>query len=321
MKKKALLLFSEGLDSILAGKLIASQEIDVVAVRFITPFFGWQWKGREKEFDQYIREEFGFTAGLIKDITEKYLEILKAPLHGYGSQFNPCLDCKILMLKEAKSLLDELGAGFIITGEVVGQRPMSQLKHSLRHIEKATGLEGLLLRPLSALKLKETLPEKQGIVKREKLLDISGRGRKRQLALAKELGLRKIPSPAGGCLLTDPAIAPRIKRYFELKDGKVAPWEAEVLTFGRHFELSKGSWLILGRNAEENEKIFRLSPKDSVLLKLSDIPGPLGLFLIFREEDLEEAAKLVKKYAPKARNLEKVAVKIIFDEKEREIYV
>ncbi|OAG28680.1 hypothetical protein [Thermodesulfatator autotrophicus] len=321
MNKKALLLFSEGLDSILAGKLIASQGIDVVAVRFITPFFGWHWKGREKDFDQYVQEEFGFAAGVIKDITPAYLKMLKAPPHGYGSQFNPCIDCKVLMLKEAKKLMEELEAGFIITGEVVGQRPMSQMKNTLRHIEKAAGLEGLLLRPLSALKLKETLPEKLGIVKREKLLDISGRGRKRQLTLARELGLKKIPSPAGGCLLTDPAIAPRIKRYFELKDGQVTSWEAEALTFGRHFELPGGSWLVLGRNAEENEKLFCLSPKNSVFLRLADIPGPTGLFLSFHEEDLEHAARLVKKYAPKARNLEKVTVKVISNGKAREIYV
>ncbi|NPA48651.1 MAG: thiamine biosynthesis protein [Thermodesulfobacteria bacterium] len=309
MKRRALLLFSEGLDSILAGKLLKEQGVEVLAIRFITPFFGWKWKGREEEFDCYVREEFGFDAGLVEDITPQYLAMLAAPAHGYGSQFNPCIDCKILMLKLAKERLAPLGASFLATGEVVGQRPMSQLRHTLRHIEKEAGVKDILLRPLSAKNLPETRPEREGLVERERLLDISGRGRKRQLALAREFGLKKIPSPAGGCLLTDPALAPRLRRYFELKEGRVTPREAEILTFGRHFELPHGSWFVLGRTEAENKRLQDLAGEEALFLKLSGIPGPLGVFLLQRsEEDLSEAARLVKRYAPKARNLERVKV-------------
>ncbi|WP_022853271.1 thiamine biosynthesis protein [Thermodesulfatator atlanticus] len=320
MKARALLLFSEGLDSILAGKILALQGIEVYAVRFITPFFGWKWKGKEKEFDTYVREEFGFHRGIIKDITKEYLAMLKKPPHGYGSQFNPCIDCKILMLKHAKKMLPHVSAQFLATGEVVGQRPMSQLRNILRHIEKQAQVEDILLRPLCALKLKETKPEREGLVDRSKLLDIAGRGRKRQLALAKELGLKKIPSPAGGCLLTDPSLAPRIKRFFE-KEEEVTPKEAELLTFGRHFELPHGSWLVLGRDAEENERIKTLSEPGDTILKLRDFPGPTGIFLILCKDDLLEGAKLVKKYAPKARKNENVAVRIISNGEENIILV
>lgn len=309
MKKRALLLFSEGLDSILAGKLLKAQDIEIVALRFITPFFGWKWKGKEKDFDFYVREEFGFEAGVLEDITPNYLKMLAAPPHGYGSQFNPCIDCKVLMLRLAKEKLSETGASFLVTGEVVGQRPMSQMRNMLRHLEKEAGVEELLLRPLSARKLPETRPEREGLVLRDRLLDISGRGRKRQLALARELGLRHIPSPAGGCLLTDPSLAPRLRRYFEIKDGKVTPLEAEILTFGRHFELSGGSWLVMGRQERENRRLLELVAPGSLLLKIKDIPGPLGYLMLEKDQkDLPEAARLLKKYAPKARGLEKVKV-------------
>ncbi len=312
MKKRALLLFSEGLDSILAGKLLKEQGIEVVALKFITPFFGWQWKGKEEEFNTYVQNEFGFTAGLIQDITEEYLKMLANPPHGYGSGFNPCIDCKILMLKKAKEMMAEVGAQFLATGEVVGQRPMSQQRNTLRHIEKEAQVEDVLLRPLSAQKLPPSKPEKEGLIDREKLLDISGRGRKKQLALAKAFGLKKIPSPAGGCLLTDPALAPRIKRFFEYKKGAVSPREAELLTFGRHFELPHGSWFILGRTEAENRKILTLTEPQDVILKLNQIPGPTGLILGLKDEnDLKEAARLLKRYAPKARQLEKAPVKII----------
>ncbi|NPB09036.1 MAG: hypothetical protein GXO17_01655 [Thermodesulfobacteria bacterium] len=310
MKKRVLLLFSEGLDSLLAGKLLAAQGLDVVAVRFITPFFGWSWKGREEEFAAKLREH-GFE-GFVKDITPEYLKMLANPAHGYGSGFNPCIDCKILMLKEAQKLLDEVGAEIIATGEVVGQRPMSQQRNTLRHIEKEAGLVGRVLRPLSAKKLPPTEYEKAGLVERERLLDVSGRGRKVQLKLAQEFGLKEIPSPAGGCLLTDPSLAPRIRRFFQLKDGRVSPREAELLVFGRHFELPTGAWLVIGRNEAENRRLLSLVGERDVILKLSQIPGPTGLLLLRDdEESLLEAGRLIKRYAPKARGLEKVPLRII----------
>ena len=320
MRKRALLLFSEGLDSILAGKLLKAQGVEVFALRFITPFFGWSWKGKEEAFDRYVREEFGFEGGLVRDLTPEYLKMLAAPAHGYGSGFNPCIDCKILMFKKAKELLPELEASFLASGEVVGQRPMSQQRNTLRHIEKEAGVADLLLRPLSAKRLAPTLPEREGLVDRERLLGLAGRGRKAQLALAREFGLKRIPSPAGGCLLTDPALAPRIKKFFALKEGRVFPREAELLTFGRHLELPRGSWLVLGRTEAENKRLSGLLEPGDVVLKLNQIPGPTGLMLFLAsEEDLIEAARLVKHYAPKARPLEKAPVRVIRLPEEEEL--
>lgn len=307
-RPRALLLFSEGLDSILAGKVLQSQGVEVVALRFITPFFGWQWKGREEEFARWVSENFGFS-GAVVDLTEDFLKMLAVPRHGYGRAFNPCIDCRILMLKKAKELLPAFQADFLATGEVVGQRPMTQQRNTLRHIEKEAEVIDLVLRPLSAKKLWETEPERQGLVDREKLLSLSGRGRKRQLALAKEFGLKEIPSPAGGCLLTDPNLAPRFKKFLAWR-GKFTPREAELLTFGRHFSLGN-SWLILGRTELENKRIKALAKEEDTIIKLQDLPGPTGLlFGELTKKELEAAAKLLARYAPKARGLKDILVRI-----------
>ncbi len=307
-RPRALLLFSEGLDSILAGKVLQSQGVEVVALRFITPFFGWQWKGREEEFARWVSENFGFS-GAVVDLTEDFLKMLAVPRHGYGRAFNPCIDCRILMLKKAKELLPAFQADFLATGEVVGQRPMTQQRNTLRHIEKEAEVIDLVLRPLSAKKLWETEPERQGLVDREKLLSLSGRGRKRQLALAKEFGLKEIPSPAGGCLLTDPNLAPRFKKFLAWR-GKFIPREAELLTFGRHFSLGN-SWLILGRTELENKRIKALAKEEDTIIKLQDLPGPTGLlFGELTKKELEAAAKLLARYAPKARGLKDILVRI-----------
>ena len=310
--KRALLLFSGGLDSILAGKLLQKQGFEVVALRFITPFFGWQWKGREEEFKSLVRKRYGFR-GEVYDITPEYLKMLAAPRHGYGSGFNPCVDCKILMLRKAAELQPLFQAQVLATGEVVGQRPMSQQRHTLRHIEKEAGLSRKILRPLSAKKLPPTEYEEAGLVDRDQLLAIAGRGRKEQLALAEDLGLQEIPSPAGGCLLTDPSLAPRIRRFFELKGGAVSPREAELLTFGRHIFLSSGGWLVLGRKEAENKRLLSLVQWGDIVFDLEGIPGPTGLLLFKRSpQDLEEAARWLKRYAPKARGQEKVQVRVVY---------
>ena len=307
-RPRALLLFSEGLDSILTGKVLQSQGVEVVALRFVTPFFGWQWKGREEEFVRRVSKNFGFS-GVVIDLTEGFLKMLAAPKHGYGRAFNPCIDCRILMLKKAKELLPAFQADFLATGEVVGQRPMTQQRNTLRHIEKEAEVIDLVLRPLSAKKLWETEPERQGLVDREKLLSLSGRGRKRQLALAKEFGLKEIPSPAGGCLLTDPNLAPRFKKFLDWRGG-FTPREAELLTFGRHFPLGN-SWLILGRTELENKRIKALAREEDTIIKLQDLPGPTGLLLGEpTKKDLETAAKLLTRYAPKARGLKDILVRI-----------
>lgn len=316
-RPRALLLFSEGLDSILAGKVLEAQGVEVVALRFITPFFGWQWKGREEEFVRLVAEELGFF-GAVVDITPEFLEVLVHPKHGYGSGFNPCVDCRILMLKKAKELLPFYEADFLATGEVVGQRPMTQQRHTLRHIEKEAGVVGEVLRPLSSHKLWETEPERQGLVDRARLLGLSGRGRKRQLSLAKEFDLKKVPSPAGGCLLTDPNLVPRFQMFLKWR-GRLSPREAELLTFGRHFPLSE-SWLVLGRIEAENKRLQALAEEGDTILKLKDIPGPTGLLLGSpTEEDLRAAACTLVRYAPKARGLARLSVRVLHQDREETI--
>ncbi len=319
-KHKALLLFSEGLDSILAGKLLQKQAIEVVALRFITPFFGWSWKGREEEFVLKVAEQFGFK-GIVQDITTDFLKVLEAPKHGYGSRINPCIDCRILMLKKAKALLELTRADFLATGEVVGQRPMTQQRHMLRHIEKEAQVEGLVVRPLSARILWETEAERRGLVRKEQFFSWAGRGRKKQIVLARSMGLKEIPSPAGGCLLTDPHIADRIRLYLQHKDikGLNAP-VAELLTFGRHFPLP-GAWLVLGRTAEENQRLLRLVTPQDTIIKLKDLPGPTGLILGQASgKVLEEAASLLRRYAPKARHMSGVEVLVISGTSKRSMF-
>jgi len=262
---KALAVFSGGLDSILAAETIRRLGIDVLAVFFETPFFS-----ASKAIE---------TAGAIdlpikiKDITERHLEVVKNPPHGYGGNMNPCIDCHALMFRIAGEMLEEEGANFIITGEVLGQRPMSQNRGSLMVVERQSGMEGLIVRPLSAGCLPSTIPEERGWIRREDLLDFSGRSRKPQMALAKRLGITNYPSPAGGCLLTDEIFSRRLKDLmsfnplFEIR-------EIELLKTGRHFRLSPEAKLIVGRNEDENNSIVSLSKEVDFLMTTPSVPGP-----------------------------------------------
>ena len=185
---------------------------------------------------------------------QEYLDMVKAPEHGYGANMNPCIDCKIHFMKKAGAYMKESGALFVATGEVVGQRPMSQLKHIMNHILKASNLEGRLLRPLSAKLLKPTIMEEQGIVDRDKLFGIQGRGRKPQMELAAKYGITEYASPAGGCLFTDPNVSARLRDLFaHHKDCSVT--DTYLLTIGRHFRLDNGSKLIVARNESEGKKL------------------------------------------------------------------
>ncbi len=295
---KALLLFSGGLDSMLAGKVLQAQGIEVWAVRFVTPFFHWKWRNREADFDREVQEKYGFR-GLIRDISAEYLEMLKAPPHGFGSAANPCIDCKILMLRRARELMNEIGADFLATGEVVGQRPMSQRRNIMRHIEKEAGVAGILVRPLCAKRLPPTEPEKKGLVDRERLYDFRGRTRKPQMRLAEEFGIRDYPTPAGGCVLTDPLIGERILLLLELRGG-LSVREAEFALLGRHF-IEPGFWLILGRKEYENRRLRELARPEDRLFKLRDVPGPTAL-LVGGEGDPEKVREILRRYTPKARD-------------------
>ncbi|PKP56669.1 tRNA 4-thiouridine(8) synthase ThiI [Candidatus Atribacteria bacterium HGW-Atribacteria-1] len=266
-KIKAVVLFSGGLDSILALKLIQEQGIEVKGVNFKTPFFGL-----DEAF--VIAKDLDIDLKII-DITEELLKILKKPKYGFGKNMNPCIDCHALMFKKAGEYMNKIGASFILSGEVLGERPMSQNRNSLSIIERESGFEGKILRPLSALLLTETIPEKGGLVNRNKLLDISGRSRKRQIELAAKMGINDYPSPAGGCKLTEPAFSKRLRDLFT--QGSFSLEEIELLKLGRHFRLSKDIKLVVGRNKEENEQLQNFFQDGDFLFKAKNLKGPVSL--------------------------------------------
>ncbi len=293
---KAILLFSDGLDSLLAGILLKNLNIEIIAVKFITPFFGWKYKENPESFYKKIKD-LNFKEGIIEDITEDFLKILKKPEYGYGDYANPCIDCKILMFKKAKELMEKLGADFIATGEVIGQRPMSQNKNALELIEKKAGVKELVLRPLCAKLLAPTEPEIKGLVKREKLMDIRGRKRTTQLELARKWGIKDIPTPSGGCLLNDPQIGTRVVKI--LKDKRLLNYDtAQFLILGRHY-FEDDWWIVLGRNQEENQKIEKIAKNKFPIFTLN-VPAPAAA--IVEGDPPEDFIKsLLIKYSKKAK--------------------
>jgi len=266
-KIKAVALFSGGLDSILAVKLIQEQGIEVKGVNFKTPFFG---------LDKTLVSIKNLDIDLeIIDITQELLEVLRNPRYGFGKNMNPCIDCHALMFKKAGEYMTKIGASFILSGEVLGERPMSQNRSSLGIIERESGFEGRILRPLSALLLAETIPEEEGLVDRNKLLDISGRSRKRQMELAVKMGIEDYPSPAGGCKLTEPAFSKRLRDLFTQDVFSLE--DIELLKLGRHFRLSTNIKLVVGRNKEENEQLQNFFQDGDFLFKAKNLKGPVSL--------------------------------------------
>ncbi len=261
-------LFSGGLDSILAIKILEEQGLDVLGVHFVSPFFG----NREKI--PFWEEEYQIDI-LAVDVGESYIDIIKNPRYGHGKGLNPCIDCKIFMLKKAKELLEIFNAKFIVTGEVIGQRPMSQRKDTMDIIARDSNSKDILIRPLCAKNLSPTKVELENIVDRSKLLNLRGRSRKSQLELAKKYNIKNIPTPAGGCLLTDHAM---VKRYKMILGNLKFPTleDFSMARMGRHF-WSENFWLIIGRNHEENIKLLKLIKPHDLIFKLSDIPGPIGI--------------------------------------------
>lgn len=269
MKKvKAIALFSGGLDSTIAVKVIQEQGIDVLGVTFSTPFFSAkQAETSARQIDLSL---------LVLDITDEHLAMVKAPRYGYGKNMNPCIDCHTLMIRIAGQKMAELGADFLFTGEVLGQRPMSQNKQMLHVVAKNSGFREYVLRPLCAKLLSETIPEKTGLVDREKLLDIQGRGRKRQMALAEKFGITEYSNPAGGCLLTDPMFSRRLRDLFNHQPNP-PPRDIELLKTGRHFRLNDKTKVIVGRNRMDNIAIEALIRPEDGVLQMKDFPGPLVL--------------------------------------------
>ncbi len=282
---KAVCLFSGGLDSALAAELVRRQDIDVRLVNFTTPFFpSRDAKAMAKRLKLPLKEI---------DVTPEYVRMLRKPKHGYGSYLNPCIDCKIFMLRHAKKYAKSIGAKFVFTGEVIGQRPMSQQKYMLRHIEKEVGLEGKLLRPLSAKLMDATEAERW--VDREKLMDIQGRGRTLQMDLAKKFKIRKYPSPAGGCLLTNEGYAAKAKDL--LKERALSRNDIMLLKVGRHFRLGK-SRIIVGRNHADNNEILRLRKPSDYLFEVKGSGSPVTLLRGEKaERSIRLAASLTARYS------------------------
>ena len=292
-KVKAISLFSGGLDSILATELVRRQDIEVIAYNLKTPF-GTAKKGGKSEAQQGA-EQLKVPL-VVQSFDKEYINMLLKPKHGYGKNINPCVDCKIFILKKAKKYAKEVGADFLFTGEVLGERPMSQHGPALRTIEKEAGLEGKLLRPLSAKLLAETEAEKKGLIDRNKLLSISGRGRKPQMELAKEFGIETYPSPAGGCLLTCEEYAKKLSDLFENKK-HIATTDVDLLRFGRHFRVGKNKFVI-GRNYAENTYLQAHRAKGDYYFELQDIVGPTTLLQGPKTRAaIETAAKLTAVYS------------------------
>ncbi len=292
---RALALFSGGLDSMLAIKLITEQGIDVTALHINIGF------GSKEDRSALLRKRAQMVGAdfEIVDTREQFIsEILFNPRYGYGKNFNPCIDCHGNMFRIARALLPQYDARFIITGEVLGQRPMSQRADAIRNVTRLAGDEegGLILRPMSAKLMAPTIPEKEGWVDRERLLGIEGRGRETQLALAKRYGFEEYESPGGGCLLTEAAFAQKIRDVVD-HDGTFRVEDIDLLKVGRHLRLPEGAKLIIGKNQAENERIAKLRHPEYRLAKALDISGPLSLITKGASEaDRTLAARLILTY-------------------------
>lgn len=308
---KALSLFSGGLDSILATRLVMDQGVEVSAIQFVTPFFNYDVLEDIDAHKATMLSKYGIHVE-VEDISTGYLQLLHNPVHGFGKNFNPCIDCKIMMFARAKELLQEKGASFLISGEVLGQRPMSQRRDTMNAIERDSGTRSILLRPLCAKLMAETEAEVKGWVDREKLLDMSGRSRSPQIALAAEFGITDFPSPAGGCVLADPILSNRIAQLYAsdsvLKKAEITVPDIRVLLVGRQFILPGGGWLIIGRDEKDNNKLAKLAQPEDATLLMEEWPGPLAILKkagslypdgADLKRDLGIAASLVVRYGKK----------------------
>ena len=293
-------LISGGLDSVLAARVLKDQDIRVIGLSFVTPFFGAEKAKRAAEIIQIELRAV--------DITEIHLKMLQSPKHGYGKAMNPCIDCHTLMFHEAGKIMEQEGADFLFSGEVLGERPMSQNRQSLMVVAKESGYRDFILRPLSAKLLPETLPEREGKVDREKLLDFSGRSRKPQMELAAHYGITKYEQPAGGCLLTSDGYARRLRELMERSD-ILDVRDVQLLRLGRHFRLDTGEKVIVGRDESENEKLLAMKNEADIVLDVRDYPGPITLITHgASEEAISKAASICARYSDAPINEEVVVV-------------
>ncbi|MCD6100032.1 MAG: hypothetical protein J7K33_05550, partial [Candidatus Marinimicrobia bacterium] len=265
-------LFSGGLDSLLAVKIVELAGVEVIPVFFSSPFFG-----PEKAIKTARNNNLNL---VIVELGEEYLEVVKNPKYGYGKYMNPCIDCHAFMFRKLGGMLEKYEADFLISGEVLGQRPMSQVLPSLNAVRKLSGYYDLIVRPLSQKLLPDTLPIRKGWISKDRLYDIRGRNRKRQFELAEKFGIEKYPSPAGGCLLTNPGFVQRLRDLLEHDMFDIE--NIELLKVGRHFRISKSIKLVLGRNKFENDKLFQIrSMGESIVhVDLVNVKGPAGIVSI-----------------------------------------
>ncbi len=285
---KALGLLSGGLDSCLAALTLKQQGTDVTCIAFTTPFFGSSKAER-------MADQMGIPL-MVMDISDRHLDMVKAPRYGYGKNMNPCIDCHAMMFRLAGEIMAEQGFDFLFSGEVLGQRPMSQNANALRSVANFSGHPDRILRPLSARLLPITPMEEAGLVDREQLLDIQGRSRKRQEALAKAWGLRDYPSSGGGCLLTEKHFSDRLRDLIDHEPGCTTN-DVELLKVGRQFRISEQTKLVLGRHQQDNDAIRERTGENHIVLRTPGIPGPLGLLSGTPDEnDIKTAGAIVAAY-------------------------
>jgi len=290
---RAVVLLSGGLDSILALKLILEQGIEAVALNLMLPFLS-----EKEDYAGATARRFGVPLVRV-EAGEEYLGILRSPKYGYGSAMNPCIDCHIYMLRKAKAVAKQVDASFIVTGDVLGERPMSQHRRALALEDKEACVEGEVLRPLSARLMPETIPERAGWIDRSKLLAIRGKSRKTQIALAKRYNLGgAYPTPSGGCLLTCREFSSRVRDILvHDEDRALTMKEVELLKVGRHFRFG-ASKIIVGRNEQENEVLKQLRDVDDYLFEVQGYSSPITILKGFKSrEAVELAAKLTVRYS------------------------
>ena len=292
---KAVALISSGLDSLLSAIVIKRLGIDVIGLHCQFKFDPTSSKADLCRLQELFKP-YDIPV-IIKDTTNDFLKLFLDPAHGYGSEMNPCIDCRLLTLQYGKMYMDEISAKFLITGEVVGQRPMTQNKPTIFHIDKMSGLKGLILRPLSAKILPPTIPEERSWVDREKLYDFSGRSRKSQIALAAELGIEDYNQPAGGCLLTDPQWSKRMKKLIDHHSrDEISIESIQMIRLGRHFWPKDHLWVVVGRHEADNQ-MLELYKKGRWTFQPVDVEGPLAIAEnVKNDNDREVVAGIVARY-------------------------
>jgi len=296
MKRKAVALFSGGLDSILAVKMMLDLGIDVEALHFTSPFYTYSDKNSDCRSEVIsIANKYNIPIKVMNERLD-YIEMVRNPVHGYGKGFNPCIDCRIYLFKKAKEYMLETGADFVFTGEVLGQRPMSQRRDTMRVIEKESGLEGLLLRPLSARHFEPTIPEKKGWIDRDKLLAIEGRSRSVQMQMADDLNIKDYPPPAGGCLLTELSYVPKVRDVFDHAE-KLNLRDFRLLRTGRHFRLADHSKAIMGRSEGDNDQLENIRQPGEAAITWLDGNTPVAIIIGEQNEDLYRlSARILLRY-------------------------